>query len=638
MNWSFFKSHPYSLEKSRHILHEADTWRRKKGNQLTTEQRHVLETNMIELETAILANDRATADRLARELKEFCNTHFHRSFFEYTKEIIIALVFALIVATLIRQTWFELYEIPTGSMRPTFLEQDHLTVSKLTFGINTPLETSHLYFDPNLVQRTSVLIFSGDGIPYIDSYTKYFWVFPYKKRYIKRLMGKPGDTLYFYGGKLYGFDQEGNPLTELLDSPWLERLDHVPFLKFEGNLSSPDATHIMFHQMNKALGQLVISPTLGTIQGEVFNGKNWIKDVPDAQSKKHETIKTYSDFYGMRNYGMAQLLTRDQLKALKLDTNGLDEGALYLEIRHNPSLNYPKPQFYRYGQGFGVFLNAFTTVIPLKQEHLDLLMDNMYTARFVVKDGKATRYSVEGGTERAATVAFPDVPNGTYEFYYGKAVSIGFGGIATELPINHPLYRRDPANIQKLYNLGMEMDTNFSPKVDQHYFPQRYTYFRDGDLYLLGAPILKKDDPILMKFLESENSREEKSTKTSPYVAFHDYGPPLLADGSLDKAFLSTFGFKIPDKHYLVLGDNHAMSSDSRVFGFIPEANIQGAPSLIIWPPSDRLGRPDQKPYPIITLPRMIVWGIVALIALIWYVLHRRSLRKPISISRERRE
>ena len=72
------------------------------------------------------------------------------------------------------------------------------------------------------------------------------------------------------------------------------------------------------------------------------------------------------------------------------------------------------------------------------------------------------------------------------------------------------------------------------------------------------------------------------------------------------------------------------MSLDSRVFGFVPQQNLQGAPSLIIWPPGDRWGPPEQKPYPIFTLPRLIVWTFVGIITLIWYFFHRRSLRKPL--------
>ena len=79
-----------------------------------------------------------------------------------------------------------------------------------------------------------------------------------------------------------------------------------------------------------------------------------------------------------------------------------------------------------------------------------------------------------------------------------------------------------------------------------------------------------------------------------------------------------------------MLGDNHAMSQDSRYFGPVPQANLQGAPSLIIWPPGDRLGSPNQKPYPFLNLPRLIVWSIAAAIALIWFAIHRRNMRRPL--------
>ena len=87
-----------------------------------------------------------------------------------------------------------------------------------------------------------------------------------------------------------------------------------------------------------------------------------------------------------------------------------------------------------------------------------------------------------------------------------------------------------------------------------------------------------------------------------------DNGPPLK-DGKYDIEKIRTFGLKIPEKNYYVLGDNHAMSADSRAFGFLPEANLQGAPSLIIWPPGDRLGPPPQMPYRLFTLPRVHCLG-----------------------------
>lgn len=637
----FFSKQPteYSINKSRQIMHSSYGWYKKKGNTLNSDQRTSFEQDLQQLDQALLAKDRSTANTLAHKLEEFCNIHFKKSIFDYTWELAVALALALAIATLVRQVWFELYEIPTGSMRPTFKEQDHLTVSKLAFGINTPLQTDHLYFDPNLVQRTSVLIFSGDGVPYIDADTTYFWLIPYKKRYIKREIGKPGDSIYFYGGKIYSVDKEGKPISDFLTAPWMQKLEHIPFLKFEGNISAPTSNQILFSQMNLPKGRLILSKS-GAISGEVYNGKEWIKDQSSAQNSPHQEIKTYSDILGMRNYAMARLLTKQQLQQNPdINSQELEEAPLYLELRHTPSLNYPTAKFQRENRGFGVLLPAYTTVIPLQKQHLDAIMNSMYTARFVVENGRARRYNLESSLFESGSPRFEGVPDGTYEFYYGKASKVGWGGITSELAEDHPLYSRDPANIQKLYNLGIEMDTEYSPSSkNQSRFPQRYAYFRDGDLYLLGTPILKKDDSVLTAFQEREQKRVEQATTTRPYVAFKDYGPPLKDNREYDIDFIRTFGITIPEKQYLVLGDNHAMSSDSRVFGFVPENNLQGAPSLIIWPPGDgRLGAPAQKPYPIFTFPRIIVYAILLLIAAIWYAIHRRNLQRPIFKKIERK-
>ena len=224
----------YSLKHSRSILKSVYTWYKKKGRDLPAAQLAMLESRMGNLDAALLAK-KGESSTIAHQLESFSSEHCKKSIFEYAWELCLALLVALVIATLVRQTWFELYEIPTGSMRPTFREQDHLTVTKTAFGINFPLETRHLYFDPSLVQRGSVLIFSGDGLPLPDVDTTYFGLFPYKKRYIKRLIGKPGDALYFYGGKIYAVDKEGQELTELRDPAWMQKLEYVPFLSFDGH-------------------------------------------------------------------------------------------------------------------------------------------------------------------------------------------------------------------------------------------------------------------------------------------------------------------------------------------------------------------------------------------------------------------
>lgn len=623
----------YSFRKSRQILKTNFKLYQKKRTQLSPTQLHQLETLLQNLDDSLLKENQSEADHFAHQVEEFGQAHFKKGIVPYLTEMAIAIGIALVVATIVRQTWFELYEIPTGSMRPTFKEQDHLTVTKTAFSLNVPLATEHFYFDPQLVQRLSVVIWSGDGVPHLDSDSTFMGLFPYTKRYIKRCMGKPGDTLYFYGGKVYGFDRNGNDLVELRDNPWLTHLEHIPFTNFEGRRSYKDERksktnpEAIFHHFNQAIGKLRFFKQ--EIKGEVFNGQKWVEDRPEAQREPHQTIQTYSDFWGIRNYAIVRLLNQKQLETLtSYRAKDMEEGLLYLEIRHTPSLNYPAPLL---SDRFGVNLKGYSTVIPLQEHHLKALMHHLYTCRFIIKNNRATAYRLGEEKFYPTSPTFSQVPDGTYEFYYGKGWSIGWGGIASALPADHPLYSLQPAHIQKLFNMGIEMNTQLDPQSqNQPFFPNRYAYFREGALYVMGGKIMEKEDPLLASFHEREKNKEQESTTKNPYVAFKDYGPPLQSDGTLDKSFIETFGLKIPEQRYLVLGDNHAMSQDSRYFGTIPQNNLQGAPSVIIWPPGERWGVPNQKPYPLITLPRLIVWGIAALIGLIWYLIYRQQLKKPI--------
>jgi signal peptidase I len=622
----------YSLNKSRKILKWCYSWYKKRGKTLPPQMLQTFERDLEACDHALLAGDALQASNLAEALEAFTQKNFKRTFLEYLLELGVALGLALVIACLVRMMWFEPYEIPTGSMRPTFKEQDHLTVTKTAFGINFPFETKHLYFDPHLIHRTGIVVFSADGIPIIDPDTTYFGLFPYKKRLIKRLIGKPGDSLYFYGGKIYGVDREGKPIEELLNSPWLKKIEYIPFLSFEGELSSPNRTAIQFEQMHQPIARLVQNADATKLVGEIFNGTEWVKDQPTALRTPHDTIKTYGDFLGMRNFAIARLLTKQELNHFEDgDKSNVGDGVLYLQLMHSPNLLYPKPLFHQQNVRFGVSLIPYTTLIPFDSKHLKALMDNMYTARFVVKNEYAKRYSVDRETYTTYnSPRFPGIPDGTYEFYYGKAFQIGWGGTAWELPKDHPLYSLDPANIQRLFNLGVDMNTLVDPTPNNLiYLPHRYAYFRDGDLYLLGAPVIQKDDPILIAFNSREEKKQKQSSNSRPYIAFKDFGPPLK-DGKYDVGLIRALGITIPQKSYIVLGDNHAMSADSRVFGLVPENNLQGAPSLILWPPGPRWGFPAQKSYPIFVLPRLIVWGVVALIALISYIVHRRNLKRPI--------
>jgi len=584
------------------------------------------------LQDEILNKNQQRAYELSKQAEALCDIHMKKTSFDHLRDLFFALLFALVVAVLVRQMWFEFYEIPSGSMRPTLKEQDRLVVSKTDFCINVPLQTKHFYFDPSLVNRNGIIIFTGENMDIKDVDTLYFYLFPGKKQYIKRLIGKPGDILYFYGGGVYGIDEKGQDISPKLQLAELSGIEHIPFIDFDRKISTlqppSDGLYpsISIYQMNEPVAKLYVSAK-NQLSGEML-------PQPQTHLSSAPAISSYSDMWGFKNYAMARLLTREQVKLFTdQDPATMEDGLLYLELKHHPSLSSAKLGRDEYGR-VRPLLGLSTSIIPLQEKHLRAIFESLYTARFFVKNGFANRY---GTTMKNGNTLFlpqlPNVPNGCYEFYNGKAYEVKWQGITLELPPTHPLYRFDPARVQLLFNIGIEFDLRFMPQQikGQRLVPARYCYFRNKDLYLLGSPVLKQDDPVLINYLAREQQRQTASSMQIPYQPFADMGPPIKSDGTLDVEFIQQYGIMIPPKMYMALGDNHAMSADSRDFGFVPEDNLRGGPDLIFWPPGKRWGIPLQASYNFFNMPRTIVWAGAAIFIGLGVAFWRRKNRLPLT-------
>jgi signal peptidase I len=611
------RQQPSSLRKSKKILlHTYHLYKRQK-KRLSPATHLLLESSLKELQEALLASECEKAAPLAEQLERLAHLHLKRSPWQRGRDFFFSLLGALLIAILVRQVWFEFYEIPTGSMRPTLKEQDRLVVSKTDFGINVPLTPKQFYFSPDLVQRGGIVVFTGENMDISNVDTLYFYLFPGKKQYVKRLMGKPGDTLYFYGGLIYGFDKEGRDISAELQPPRLDQIDHIPFIHFEGKSVTPQRalnnilSPVVIYQMNQPIARLSLS--------------SYHHPRAEMLISKDLTPQEYGDLWGINNYAMARLLTPNQLKTVQNPYALSEKGLLYLELKHHPSLaplDILQDELGRLRPA----LSFETSFLALDESHLRTLFSHLYTARFVVKNGVAQRYGTSELPldKNPFLPRLPDVPDGCYEFYHGKAFQVKWQGITVALPEEHPLYQFSPERVQLFFNMGIEFDTRYMPQArNQRLFPARYAYFRQGDLYLLGAPIVKQGDPYLAAFLTQE------SQKRAP---FRDEGPPLTPEGSLDIALIKHYGLKIPERSYLALGDNHAMSADSRDFGFVPAENLRGGPDFIFWPPGNRWGAPNQVPYPWVTPPRIVIWLVAALSIAIWRIVYNRRNRLPLNL------
>ena len=112
----------------------------------------------------------------------------------FIKENAITLIYALIIAIVIRSLFIQPFYIPSSSMEPNLLVGDRLFVTKYTYGyskhsfpFSPPIFKNRILF--NEPERGDVIVFKTPA----DNRTDY----------IKRLIGLPGDQIQFIDSNLY---------------------------------------------------------------------------------------------------------------------------------------------------------------------------------------------------------------------------------------------------------------------------------------------------------------------------------------------------------------------------------------------------------------------------------------------------
>jgi signal peptidase I len=113
--------------------------------------------------------------------------------FEWFKSNALSLIYAILIAVIIRTFLFQAFFIPSSSMEPNLLVGDRLFVSKFTYGyskhsfpFSLPLISDRVLFSEP--ERGDTIVFKTPENLKID--------------YIKRLVGLPGDKIQMINGVL----------------------------------------------------------------------------------------------------------------------------------------------------------------------------------------------------------------------------------------------------------------------------------------------------------------------------------------------------------------------------------------------------------------------------------------------------
>ncbi|MDR1695010.1 MAG: signal peptidase I [Endomicrobium sp.] len=132
-------------------------------------------------------------------IKKFFKSPVSQSLFKNVYSWVDTLWTALIIASILMFFFIQAFKIPSGSMKDTFLEGDHLFVNKFIYGFHIPLSDGKRAFSLRKVSRGDIVVFKcpPEALTIAEKQAGV------KKDFIKRCVAVGGDKVEIKDKKLY---------------------------------------------------------------------------------------------------------------------------------------------------------------------------------------------------------------------------------------------------------------------------------------------------------------------------------------------------------------------------------------------------------------------------------------------------
>jgi len=136
---------------------------------------------------------------LMQAVKKYFKTPVSQSLFKNIYSWVDTAWTALIIASFLMFFFIQAFKIPSGSMRNTLLERDHLFVNKFIYGFHVPFSGGKRVIPIKNISRGDIVVFQCPP----EALTISEREAGEKKDYIKRCIALAGDTVEIKEKKLY---------------------------------------------------------------------------------------------------------------------------------------------------------------------------------------------------------------------------------------------------------------------------------------------------------------------------------------------------------------------------------------------------------------------------------------------------